>query len=126
MIRERYDDASPAKRGRSLRGGTLPAIGGIVVILAQTDGGNAFGFLLPFLLLALVFYFFLIRPQRTRMRQQQQLVDSLEIGQRVRTVGGIFGTVRAIQGDSVILEVEEGRLRVSLRAIGGRVDAGED
>ncbi len=96
------------------------------MILAQTDGGNPFGFLLPFLLLALVFYFFLIRPQRTRMRQQQQLVDSLEVGQRVRTVGGIFGTVRAIQGDSVILEVEEGRLRVALRAIGGRVDAAED
>ena len=68
-----------------------------------------------------VFWLFLIRPQRQRMKRQQELSESIAIGDEVRTLGGIHGRVVELGDDSVVLEVEQGRLRVARRAIGARV-----
>ncbi len=72
-----------------------------------------------------VFYFLIIRPQRNRTKAQKELSESLVTGQEVRTIGGIHGRVISVEEDSVLLAVEEGRIRVSKRAIGSRV-GGED
>ena len=72
-----------------------------------------------------VFYFLIIRPQRNRTKAQKELSDSLVTGQEVRTIGGIHGRVISVEEDSVLLAIEEGRIRVSKRAIGSRV-GGED
>jgi preprotein translocase subunit YajC len=72
-----------------------------------------------------VFWMFIIRPQRQRAKKQQSLSESLAPGHEVRTIGGIHGTVVTVDEDSVVLRVEEGRLRVSRRAIGSRVEPGE-
>lgn len=72
-----------------------------------------------------VFYLLIIRPQRKRTQQQKELAESLQVGSEVRTIGGIHGTVVSIDDDSVVLKVEDGRLRVSKRAIGTRVGDGE-
>lgn len=77
--------------------------------------------LILFLFLGVVFYLMIIRPQRSRMRKQQELADSLELGDRVQTVGGIFGAVRRIDEDGVVLEVENGSLKFSKRAIASKV-----
>ena len=63
----------------------------------------------------------IVRPQRTRVKKQQELSDSLEIGDQVQTVGGIFGSVRRIDEDGVVLEVENGSLKFSKRAIATKV-----
>ncbi|MFB3051823.1 MAG: preprotein translocase subunit YajC [Acidimicrobiia bacterium] len=92
------------------------------VVFAQESGGFGGAGSLIFLGLMIgVFYFLIIRPQRTRTKKQKELSQSLEIGHEVRTIGGIHGTVVSLDDDSVVLGVEEGRLRVSRRAIGGRV-----
>ena len=52
----------------------------------------------------------MIRPQRNRVRQQHAVASQLEIGDQIRTVGGIFGVVIGLEPDSVILGVEEGRI----------------
>ena len=75
-------------------------------------------------LMVVVFYLFIIRPQRKRSKEQQALAESLGPGQEVRTIGGIHGRVVSVDDDSVVLAVEEGKIRVSRRAIGTRV--GED
>lgn len=73
--------------------------------------------ILPLALLA-VMYFFLIRPQQKRMREQQELVDSLEEGDEVLTSSGIYGSVTLIDGDVMLLEVADGiELRMSRAAV---------
>lgn len=59
-------------------------------------------------LVIVVFYFMLIRPQRKRVEQHKALVESISVGDEVVTIGGLFGTVRALRGDSLELEVAPG------------------
>jgi len=94
------------------------------VILAQAaeTQPSSLPTLILFLFLGAVFYLMIIRPQRSRMRKQQELADSLEIGDRVQTVGGIFGSVRRIDEDGVVLDVENGALKFSKRAIATKVN----
>jgi preprotein translocase subunit YajC len=64
----------------------------------------------------------IIRPQRTRMRNQQELSRSLQLGDRVQTIGGIQGVVRSLDDDSVVIEIEQGRMRVVRRAVANRIE----
>jgi preprotein translocase subunit YajC len=95
----------------------------INVILAQASETqpSSLPTLLLFLFLGVVFYLMIVRPQRSRMRKQQHLADSLELGDQVQTVGGIFGSVRRIDEDGVVLDVENGSLKFSKRAIAAKV-----
>ncbi len=61
--------------------------------------------LLPFVAIAVVFYFLIVRPQRTRAQQQRRLVDSLGSGDRVVTIGGLHGTIQSVDEDTVQLEL---------------------
>jgi preprotein translocase subunit YajC len=71
--------------------------------------------------MVVVFWLFIIRPQRQRAKAQQSLSESLSAGEEVRTIGGIHGKVISVDEESVVLQVEEGKIRVSRRAIGSRV-----
>jgi preprotein translocase subunit YajC len=86
----------------------------------SAGGGQVFSLVLLAGMIG-VFYFLIIRPQRKRSKAQRELSGSLEPGQEVRTIGGIHGTVISADDESVLLSVEEGRIRVSRRAIGARV-----
>jgi preprotein translocase subunit YajC len=65
----------------------------------------------------------LIRPQRQRQQKQQQLLSSVEPGDEVLTVGGLYGIVRDIdEEDDLIVEIAEGiQVRIARRAVGGVV-----
>ncbi len=76
-------------------------------ILLQITGSNPLlSMLFPFLIL-IVFYFFLIRPQIKRQKDQQKFVDSLKEGMEVVTNSGIIGKVTKIDGNVVRLMVDE-------------------
>ncbi|HYF44742.1 MAG TPA: preprotein translocase subunit YajC [Acidimicrobiales bacterium] len=62
--------------------------------------------LLP--LFFVVFYFLLIRPQQKRMKEHADLVASLEPGDDVLTNGGLYGTIRTIDGQIAELEIADG------------------
>lgn len=96
----------------------------IPVVFAQE--GSALPSLLFLALMVGVFYFLIIRPQRRRTQAQRNLAESLQVGDEVRTIGGIHGRVASMTEDSVVLKVEDGQIRFSKRAIGSRVgdDAG--
>ena len=90
-------------------------------ILAQeASAGSGFGSLIFIALMLGVFWFMFIRPQRTRMKQQQELQAGLSVGDEVQTIGGVMGKVVALDEQSVVLEVESGRLRVARRAVSSR------
>jgi len=55
-----------------------------------------------------MFYFLLIRPMRQREKRHDQMVEELQIGDKVITAGGIYGQVDRIDEDSVVLKVESG------------------
>jgi len=55
-----------------------------------------------------VFYLFLIRPERRRRQQHRDLVDSLQRGDKVVTVGGICGVIKKVEQDRIWLEVADG------------------
>lgn len=64
--------------------------------------------LLPLVAIAAAFWLLLIRPQQRRRREQEQLVASLAPGQRIMTTAGLFGTLRAIRDEMVVVEVAPG------------------
>lgn len=70
----------------------------------------------------------LIRPQRQKAQQQQRLLSSIEPGDEVLTVGGLYGIVREIdEEDDLIVEIAEGiQVRVARRAVGGVVKPEDD
>lgn len=91
------------------------------VVFAQESGGTSYYSLLFLAAMVGVFYFLIIRPQRKRSKAQKDLSESLQPGQEIRTIGGIHGTVISLDEESVLLRVEEGRIRISRRAVGSRV-----
>jgi preprotein translocase subunit YajC len=75
-------------------------------LVAQQRGN--YTFLISLALMVGIFYFLLIRPQQRRVRQQRELVNSLQIGDEVITIGGMFGTIKSMDEDEVTLEVSPG------------------
>lgn len=69
--------------------------------------------LLPVLMLV-VFYFLLIRPQRKREKQTKEMLAALKVGDRVVSIGGIIGKIAAIKDDTVTLEVGADRTKIVL------------
>ncbi|HOV69161.1 MAG TPA: preprotein translocase subunit YajC [Clostridia bacterium] len=51
-----------------------------------------------------IFYFFLIRPQQKKAKQVKQMLDALKVGDRVRTIGGMFGTIVELKDDIAVIE----------------------
>ena len=73
------------------------------------------------IMLALIFvvmWFFMIRPQRKQQKELQNFRDSLKKGDKVVTIGGIYGTVCEIKEGSVLIEVDNNvKIRVSKQAL---------
>lgn len=97
-----------------------------MLMFAQESGDGGLGLFLPLLLFGAAIWFMVIRPQRQRVKRQQELASNIEIGDQVRTYGGLFGVVLSIDGEAVVLGIEEGRVRVAKQAIGGVVNADGD
>ena len=57
------------------------------------------------ILIFVVFYFFLIRPQRKKDKQVKEMLANLKVGDRVCTIGGIYGTIVNIKDDTISLAV---------------------
>jgi preprotein translocase subunit YajC len=83
---------------------------------AQAAGGSDGGFatLLPLVLIFVVFYFLLIRPQQKRAKQHREMLSAVRRGDKVVTGGGIKGTVtKVVNDDELAVEIAEGiKIRV--------------
>jgi preprotein translocase subunit YajC len=63
--------------------------------------------LLPFLLIIVVFYFFMIRPQVKRQKELRKYRESLKKGDKVVTTGGIYGKVTEVKDSHVVIEIAD-------------------
>ncbi len=70
--------------------------------------GSAFMSFLPFILIIVVFYFFMIRPQQKRQKELNKFRDALKKGDKVVTTGGVYATVSKVNGNKIDLEVADG------------------
>lgn len=71
---------------------------------------------IPLVLIVVFFYFFLIRPQKKQEKEKQKMLNSIEIGDTVTTIGGITGIVRQIKDDEIyIIETGADKNRISIR-----------
>ena len=68
-------------------------------------GVEMLGMLLPLVLMFVVFYFFLIRPQKKKDKKVKDMLAALKPGDRICTIGGIYGTIKSIKDDPIELSV---------------------
>ena len=71
------------------------------------------------LLIIVVFYFFMIRPQMKKAKDQKKYIEALKKGDKILTIGGIYGKIVEVRDDATILmEVEDGsKMKVSKNAV---------
>jgi preprotein translocase subunit YajC len=60
---------------------------------------------LPLIIIFAIFYFILIRPQQQKQKKHKSMLDSLQKGDKVITIGGLYGIIREIKGDVLTLEI---------------------
>ena len=86
---------------------------------AADGGGASWISMLPLVLIFVVFYFLLIRPQTKRQKEHRELVSKLGVGDEVVTAGGVLGKITAVKEQFVTIEVASGvELTVQKHTIG--------
>lgn len=90
---------------------------------AQPSGTmGLLGTIVPFLLIILIFYFFMIRPQNKKQKETQKMLDALKKGDKVVTIGGIHGVISSVKEHSVIVKVDDNaKIEFNRSAISGVV-----
>ena len=68
--------------------------------------------LLPMLLIFVVFYFILIRPERKRKKETEQMRAAMKVGDNITTIGGIVGTVVSLKDDKFVIETSADQVRI--------------
>jgi preprotein translocase subunit YajC len=88
-------------------------------ILLQAQGGQSnYGFLVMMGLMFVILYFFMIRPQQKKAKDQKKFIEEIKKGDYIVTIGGAHGHIAELDGDTFILEVEKGgRIRYNKTAI---------
>jgi preprotein translocase subunit YajC len=88
------------------------------------SGGGAMNFIMMGAIIV-VFYFFMIRPQMKKAKDQKKYIENLKKGDKVLTIGGIYGKIVEVREDATfILEVEDGsRMKISKTAVSNEASA---
>jgi preprotein translocase subunit YajC len=77
------------------------------MLSATSNGGSPFAIFLPFVLLGGLFYFMFLRPQQRRAKEQQALINSVEVGDHILIAGaGIYGVVTSMNDEEGTVSVE--------------------
>ncbi|MEC7400418.1 MAG: preprotein translocase subunit YajC [Verrucomicrobiota bacterium] len=89
---------------------------------SEQGPGGLMGFL-PMILIFVAFYFLLIRPQRQKEKKLKNMIAALEKGAKVKTVGGLYGTVTGVKDDRFVLRIAENvKIEVAKEAVAAKVD----
>lgn len=84
-------------------GGTTDPTGGM---------GSLLTLIIPLGLMVLFFYFFLIRPEKKRNKEMQQMLDNIQVADEVITNGGIIGRVLSVKEDTILMETGSDRTKI--------------
>ena len=88
------------------------------ILLQAASGSGNWSFMIMLGLMFVIMYFFMIRPQQKKAKDQKKFIEEVKKGDYVVTIGGMHGRVAEMEGDTFILEAEKGaRMRYSKTAI---------
>lgn len=95
-----------------------------IALIAQSSGpGGAAGCftgMVPLILIFLIFWFIVIRPEQKKQQEHQDFLESIKVGDKVVTAGGLFGEVTAVDDDTVKMKINRNnRIRVLRQQIKG-------
>ena len=88
----------------------------------QSGGGSILDFA-PMILIFVAFWFLLIAPQRKKQKQHAKMLEALEKGAKVKTIGGVFGTVTGVKDDRFVLRISENvKIEVAKDAVASKIE----
>lgn len=89
-----------------------------ILLMAPQPGQNPIVSFLPIILIIVVFYFFMIRPQMKKQKDQNKFRQELKKGDKIVTIAGIHGKIADIQDKTFIMEIEGGmRMKIEKSAV---------
>ena len=83
-------------------------------LAAATDTASMLATFIPLILMIVVFYFQLIRPQKKRDKEVQKMRENIEIADEIVTIGGIIGRIVSIKDDTIVIETAGDRSKIRL------------
>ncbi|MDP3298309.1 MAG: preprotein translocase subunit YajC [Thermodesulfovibrionia bacterium] len=98
------------------------AMGGAPKDAGSEPGGTGaiFSSFLPLILIFVVFYFLLIRPQSKKAKEHKNTLGNLKNGDKIITTGGIYGVIEGIEDDTITLKIAENvKVKMSRSAVAG-------
>ena len=90
----------------------------LAFVYLQAQAGGDYSFIIMMIVIFAIMYFFMIRPQNKKQKEIQNFRNSLQVGQDVISAGGIYGKVKAIEGNVIVLEIASGvKIRIDKNSI---------
>ena len=90
-----------------------------------TGGSDTITLIVVLVLIFAVFYFLTIRPQRKRQKEQQKLIEELKRGDRIITIGGLYGTIESTDEESIVIKLEsDATVRIVKSAVHHKINPG--
>jgi preprotein translocase subunit YajC len=105
---------------------TAPAAGSAAAPAAGQQQGSPIGFVIPMVLMLVILYFMMIRPQSQRAKQQAKLVESLKSGDKVVTASGIVGVVVTVKDKTVSLRSADAKMEMTKSSVVEILERGGD
>ena len=95
------------------------------LFLVASNSTSTITFIVMMVAMIALFYFMLIRPQQKQQKKVNEMLNNLKVGDRVKTIGGLYGRIVKIKDDVVVLEVGANKVEMpfSRKAIGTVEDA---
>jgi len=103
-----------------------PAAGSAAAPAAGQQQGSPLGFVIPMVLMLVILYFMMIRPQSQRAKQQAKLVESLKSGDKVVTASGIVGVVVTVKDRTVSLRSADAKMEMTKSSVVEILERGGD
>ena len=90
------------------------AAAGTTAAADGTSGAGTFTMQIPMVLIFVIFYFLMIRPENKRKKKAQEMRDSIAVGDKITTIGGMIGKVVHVADDRITFETGEDRVRIEV------------
>jgi preprotein translocase subunit YajC len=84
---------------------------------APAAGGSGWSTMLFMVGFFAIFYFFMIRPQMKKAKEQKKMQEALKVGDKVMTIGGVHGEIIELEATTIIMKLDQGRMRIERSAI---------
>ena len=90
----------------------------MLTVMLQAQGGGDLSFIFMMVAIFAIMYFFMIRPQNKKQKEIANFRQNLEVGQSIITAGGIYGKIKEIEDNAVVVEIASGvKIKVDKNSI---------